>query len=167
MEGEELLDRHFQLRITLLRYDRLPYSACDRRSVDPGSSFRMDSARLFQPPAPTDRFSGRSVLALRRHRLGVCVCNLLRHSLPRLRTLMVSQASLSHHPAPQRDRVSSLESLFGLIGGPAAWFIQLCAGYTLASWPCFPMDERRMFPLRNYNWTFAAIVAVSIGAVLL
>ena len=80
---------------------------------------------------------------------------------------MVNYASLSHHPAPHRDRVSSLESVFGLLGGPGAWFIQLCAGYTLASWPCFPLDERRVLPLRNYDWTLEAIIAVSIGAILI
>lgn len=79
---------------------------------------------------------------------------------------MAEHASLSHHPAPQRDRVSSLQGVFGLLGGPGAWFIQLCAGYSLASWPCFPLDERRVLPLRNYDWTLEAIVAVSIGAIL-
>ena len=29
------------------------------------------------------------------------------------------------------------------------------------------MDERRVLPLRNYDWTFEAIVAVSMGAILM
>jgi hypothetical protein len=80
---------------------------------------------------------------------------------------MVGHASLSHHPAPHRGRVSLVESVFGLLGGPGAWFIQLCTGYALASWPCFPMDERRLLPLPNYAWTLQADIAVSIAAILI
>jgi hypothetical protein len=79
---------------------------------------------------------------------------------------MVEHASLSHHPAPHRDRVSLAQSVFGLLGGPGAWFIQLCTGYALASWPCFPMDERRLLPPPDYGWTLEANVAVSIVAIL-
>ena len=80
---------------------------------------------------------------------------------------MADQTSLSHHPAPQRDRTSSLETLFGLLGGPGAWFIQLCVCVTFANWPCFPLDERRMLPLHDYDWTLEAIVVVSIAAILI
>jgi hypothetical protein len=74
--------------------------------------------------------------------------------------------SLSHHPAPHRDKVSAFEGAFGLLGGPAAWFVQLCAGYGMASWPCFPLDEHHVLPLSGYAWTWAAIVAISIAAVV-
>jgi hypothetical protein len=73
-------------------------------------------------------------------------------------------ASVTNHPAPHRDRVSAFESTFGLLGGPGAWFAQLCAGYAMASWPCFPRDEHRILPEAGYAWTWSAIVAVSVIA---
>jgi hypothetical protein len=80
--------------------------------------------------------------------------------------MSADRASLTHHPAPQRHRVSAFESVFGLLGGPLAWFVQLCAGYTLASWPCFPLDEHRFLPQGGYGWTWDAIVIVSLAAVV-
>jgi hypothetical protein len=79
---------------------------------------------------------------------------------------MTDEASLSHHPAPRRERVFATESLFGLLGGPLAWFIQLCAGYGLASWPCFPSAERRLLPPSGYAWTWSAMVVVSVAAIV-
>ena len=69
-------------------------------------------------------------------------------------------ASLSQHPAPQRDEVSVLESTFGLLGGPAAWFAQVCVGYALASWPCFPREKHHLLPEPGYAWTSTALLAV-------
>jgi Na+/melibiose symporter-like transporter len=80
--------------------------------------------------------------------------------------MTANHASLSHHPAPHRDKVSVLESSFGLLGGPLAWFVQLCAGYIMASWPCYPMEEHRILPQNGYAWTWEAIVVVSIVAVI-
>jgi len=74
-------------------------------------------------------------------------------------------ASLTNHPAPRRDQVSAFESVFGLLGGPGAWFAQLCAGYAMASWPCFPHEEHHILPEAGYAWTWAAIVAVSVVAI--
>jgi len=53
---------------------------------------------------------------------------------------------------------------FSLLGGPLAWFVQLCAGYALSSWPCFPQDLRRPLPLPDYGWTSSAIALVSLAA---
>jgi hypothetical protein len=75
-------------------------------------------------------------------------------------------AALSHHPAPHRDRVSPLASAFALLGGPAAWYVQVCAGYAMSSWPCFPMDQRRSSPLDGYGWTHVAVDIISVLAVL-
>lgn len=44
---------------------------------------------------------------------------------------------LSRHPAPKRDALRPHEGFFALFGGPVAWFIQLNAGFALASQPCF------------------------------
>jgi hypothetical protein len=58
-------------------------------------------------------------------------------------------------------------SLFGLLGGPLAWYAQLCAGYALASWPCFARDERRLAPLAGYEWTRPAMIATLIAGVVI
>lgn len=68
---------------------------------------------------------------------------------------------------PQRQgRTRRLGSAFGLLGGPAAWYLQLCAGYILASGPCFPHDTRRPLPLDGFDWTWPALVAILVCGVL-
>lgn len=70
-------------------------------------------------------------------------------------------------PLPRGESVVSMPlSLFGLLGGPLAWFAETCAGYAFASWACFPKDQRRFLPLEGYDWTWSAIVAVCIAAFL-
>jgi hypothetical protein len=81
--------------------------------------------------------------------------------------MTADHASLSHHPAPHRGQVSAFESAFGLLGGPGAWFAQLCAGYAMASWPCFPREQHRLLPEPGYAWTWTAIVVVSIAAIVI
>jgi hypothetical protein len=49
---------------------------------------------------------------------------------------------MSHHPAPQRDRVAVWETCLGLAGGPLAWFVQLAAGYAIAAAPCYSGPDR-------------------------
>ena len=73
--------------------------------------------------------------------------------------------SLLHHPARHRERVLCYESALGLIGGPLAWFLQLCAGYALASWPCFANDDRTLTPLAGYAWTWPAMVLAMLAGV--
>ncbi len=80
--------------------------------------------------------------------------------------MSADHAALSHHPAPQRERVGAFASAFGLLGGPGAWFVQLCAGFAMSSWPCFPMDQRRSSPLDGYGWTHAAIDIICVAAVV-
>jgi hypothetical protein len=63
-------------------------------------------------------------------------------------------------------KLQSGAALFGLIGGPLAWFIQLDAGYALASWPCFPKDHRLALPLAGFAWTWPAMIVVLVASVL-
>jgi hypothetical protein len=79
--------------------------------------------------------------------------------------MSANPASLSHHPAPHRERVAAVQIAFGLLAGPAAWFCQLCAGFALSSWPCFPADQPMLAPMRGYGWTWAATGIVSLTAV--
>jgi hypothetical protein len=69
-------------------------------------------------------------------------------------------------PATQRDRPFSAASIFGLLGGPLAWYVQMCAGYALASWPCFPKDERNVAPLAGFAWTWPAMIVALIAGVV-
>ncbi len=69
-------------------------------------------------------------------------------------------------PAQHTDRVRSFQIAWGLLGGPGAWYLQLCAGYALASGPCFAHDTRLVSPLAGFAWTWPALVAVLIGGVV-
>lgn len=80
---------------------------------------------------------------------------------------MTQDAALSHHPAPLRHQVSPVEAIFAVTAGPLAWFVQLCAGYALATWPCFPQDHRTSMPQSGYAWSFPLMVALLIAGVLI
>jgi len=51
---------------------------------------------------------------------------------------MTSSSATTADPSPQRARVGLAILLFGLIGAPGAWFVQLVASYAVASHACFP-----------------------------
>jgi len=78
--------------------------------------------------------------------------------------MSADDAALGHHPAPHRGRAGAMEMTFGLLGGPAAWFAQLCAGFALSSWPCFPGDQHMLSPTAGFAWTGAAVGFVSLTA---
>jgi hypothetical protein len=79
---------------------------------------------------------------------------------------MTDAPPMHRSPAP-RSRALSGESVFGLIGGPLAWYGQLCAGYALASWPCFAKDQRSLAPLPGYAWTAHAMITLLIAGVVI
>ena len=81
--------------------------------------------------------------------------------------MTAQHASMSHHPAPQRERVPTIAAAFGLVGGPLAWFLQLCVGYALASWPCFPGATPVLVPAPAYQWTFVAMIASLAAGVVI
>lgn len=57
------------------------------------------------------------------------------------------------------------EIFFGVFGGPLAWFIQLCAGYALASAPCFRDGVRVIAPLAVLQWTWPAMIIAMLASV--
>jgi hypothetical protein len=82
--------------------------------------------------------------------------------------------SMSVHPtfiqrsAPSHgERIGWLALVFALVGGPGAWFMQICAGYMLANGPCFPHDSRRIAPPHAFDWTWPALIALLILGVLI
>ena len=75
--------------------------------------------------------------------------------------------SLSHLSMRNRDRGTLWALAFGVVGGPAAWYMQLNVGYALADWPCFPGDQRMQVPLEGYHWSWPAMIAALIAGVLI
>jgi hypothetical protein len=76
------------------------------------------------------------------------------------------QAALNPHPAPHRQRVTTLASLFGLVGGPLAWLIEVCAGFALASPACFSNTLRSARPPPQLAWTWPAMIGLMLMCVL-
>ena len=81
--------------------------------------------------------------------------------------MTTDHAALESHPAPHRERVSLAAISFGLLAGPTAWFLQLCAGYALASSPCFDDGVRGSGTVPGYEWTGSALIVVSVLAVVI
>jgi len=75
--------------------------------------------------------------------------------------------SVSHHPAPRADRLSTGMATFILFTGPVAWLVQLCVGAMLLSWPCFPDMARLAHPIAGYGWTRLAALLILLGCALL
>ena len=53
-------------------------------------------------------------------------------------------------PAEPRTRQTGLRAAFAVVAGPAAWYLQLCAGYWLADGPCYPGRERCLLLLHLF-----------------
>jgi len=78
---------------------------------------------------------------------------------------VTTAAPLVHQSDSRRSNETRFASVFGLVGGPLAWFVQMCAGYALASWPCFPKDQRMLVPLAGYAWTSTAMAIALLAGV--
>lgn len=76
-------------------------------------------------------------------------------------------SALSHHPAPHADRLPAASAAFMLFTGPLAWFLQLCAGFMLLSWPCYPGNHRLADPLAGYGWTRLAALLILLACAIL
>jgi hypothetical protein len=75
------------------------------------------------------------------------------------------ETGLAEPKAGHAYRVRPRESFFALFGGPVAWFLQLCAGYALASEPCFRDGYRVAAPLPALQWTWPAMILVMALAI--
>jgi hypothetical protein len=72
---------------------------------------------------------------------------------------------IDEDPAPHAHHVTPLATLFGLFGGPSAWFVQLCGGYALATEPCFLGGVWLVEPAGRLEWTWPAMIALMVAAV--
>ncbi|MBV9841806.1 MAG: hypothetical protein JOY99_09810 [Sphingomonadaceae bacterium] len=79
---------------------------------------------------------------------------------------MTEREGLSHHPAPKAEQLSTTKAWFMLAGGAGAWFVQLCFGYGLLSWSCYPYDIRLATPLPGYGGSLLATLIVSIACAI-
>lgn len=73
----------------------------------------------------------------------------------------------TEHPQPAAARVPLLAVAFGLIGGPLAWFLELCADYALTSWSCFPKDHRGVTPIEGVGWSGPTMLALWAAGILI
>ncbi len=80
--------------------------------------------------------------------------------------MSADHSALGLHPAPQRARVSPVIAAFGVIGGPVAWFIEICGGYSLATAPCYSQAQRGLAPLDGLSWTWPAMITLLLMCVL-
>jgi hypothetical protein len=74
---------------------------------------------------------------------------------------------VSRHPAPHAEQVKLGEVFFGVLGGPLAWYLQLCTGYALASAPCFRDGIRVAAPLPTLQWTWPAMIVALLAGVVI
>jgi len=74
--------------------------------------------------------------------------------------MMADRTYITRHPQPRPVRMPMAATTFGLVGGPLAWFVELCANYWLASWSCFPKDHRGVTPLEGVGWSSPAMFAL-------
>ncbi len=81
--------------------------------------------------------------------------------------MSVHPTFLHRSAPPHEEQVRWLGIAFGLVGGPGAWFMQVCAGYMLANGPCFPHESRRIAPPQGFDWTWPALIALLILGVLI
>jgi len=68
-------------------------------------------------------------------------------------------ASAGQHPAPKSESMGLAESFFAVFAGPLAWFVQLTAGFALATQPCFSGGDAHA-PTPAAGWTHTAMVAL-------
>jgi hypothetical protein len=68
-------------------------------------------------------------------------------------------------PMTRARHVNIAALLFTLFAAPAAWFLQLCAGFALASTPCFRDGERMSLPAGPLQWTSPAMILIMLAAI--
>jgi hypothetical protein len=73
-------------------------------------------------------------------------------------------------PAPHDARVHKASALLGVVLPPLAWLIQLCAGFAMASQPCFPAARQAAgwhVPVNAMLFLTLAALAINLAALLL
>jgi hypothetical protein len=67
-------------------------------------------------------------------------------------------------PIPPVLPIPRSQIFFLLFGGPLAWFLQLNAGFALATQPCFLDSQRFPAPRSSLVWSWPAMIGILIAA---
>jgi hypothetical protein len=71
------------------------------------------------------------------------------------------------HPAPFAGAVPKWLLFAALLAAPIAWFIEVCAGYGLASQACFPREQPIATGLKISPQVWPGSLALIIGALVI
>jgi hypothetical protein len=78
---------------------------------------------------------------------------------------MAHDTILQQEDPPARARISQAALLFGVLGAPAAWAVQLWSKYSLNSHACFPGSIPFISPApETLRWLWPLLLAVDIAA---
>lgn len=81
--------------------------------------------------------------------------------------MTAGNALLPERPLARVEPVKLAALLAAVFGGPVAWFLQLCAGYALATQPCFREGHRVAAPAANMQWSWPVMIGCMIAAILI
>jgi hypothetical protein len=70
------------------------------------------------------------------------------------------------HPAPLRDAISLWALAFAVLAPPAAWLIQLAAGFACSSYLCFPNVPRVPELATAPGWLTPVLIALNLLGLL-
>ncbi|HEX3950192.1 MAG TPA: hypothetical protein VHW95_10120 [Steroidobacteraceae bacterium] len=77
---------------------------------------------------------------------------------------MNTDRHMSARPAAPVAPIPRYQIFFLLFGGPLAWFLQLNAGFALATQPCFLDNQRFPAPRLSLVWSWPAMIWLLIAA---
>jgi len=74
----------------------------------------------------------------------------------------VTSLPVTHRDALPRAPRPLAGNIFAIVGGPGAWFIQLCLGDLMASGGCYRGSSRFLGAASSQAWTWPAMIALLI-----
>jgi hypothetical protein len=75
--------------------------------------------------------------------------------------------SLSHHPAPHRQRISTALWMTSVFGAPIIAGLDLMTDYALVGHACYPGREPLASPMAGFGWTWIGVLAIHLAAIAL
>jgi hypothetical protein len=81
--------------------------------------------------------------------------------------MSLPEEKLAWLPAEARTQPVGWRGLYGVLGGPVAWFLQLCIGDWLASAPCYPGSVRYLVPPSSLAWTWPTLIVLLTACALI
>ena len=75
-------------------------------------------------------------------------------------TVAASSATNGAHPAPMRGRVGLPALVFGVVGAPLAWNVQLLTAVAITSHSCYPARAPLALPIWSGVWAIVLVVSI-------